>query len=292
MVTSKDFEEPSVKGDGFLIIDDIRLENFGDPSTPVKNNDFEDWDVQNILHPAEWYTTDIYIYETVGIIPPAPLAQQSSDAFSGSKALLLRNRQFGNDILPGLALTGNFEAFDKPTFPLNQRWEFFTGKYKYNSTLDSAAILVRLFKNGFPISIGYHTIPPAIDTEFKTFGFRMNYTVQTTPDSASIVIACANGDHPKGANTSLIVDQLEFANQLVGIDNKIPTSFQLYPNPTNGVFHFSEMMENVEIWNMFGQKLMTFENVQTIDITTLTNQIYLIKTEKNNQIWIQKISKQ
>jgi hypothetical protein len=145
MVTSKDFDEPSVKGDGFLIIDDIRLENFGDPSTAIKNNDFEDWDVQNISHPEEWYTTDIYIYETVGIIPPMPLVQQSSDAFSGSKALLLRNRQFGPDILPGIALTGNFEAFDQPTFPLNQRREFFKGKYKYNSTLDSATILVRLF---------------------------------------------------------------------------------------------------------------------------------------------------
>jgi hypothetical protein len=292
MVTSKDFDEPSVKGDGFLIIDDIRLENFGDPSTAIKNNDFEDWDVQNISHPEEWYTTDIYIYETVGIIPPMPLVQQSSDAFSGSKALLLRNRQFGPDILPGIALTGNFEAFDQPTFPLNQRREFFTGKYKYNSTLDSATILVRLFKNGFPISTGYHLIPPAIDTDFKTFGFRMNYTVQTTPDSASIVIACANGDHPKGANTSLIVDQLEFVDQLVGIDNRIPTTFQLYPNPTTGSIHFSENVENGEIWNMFGQKMMTFENVQTIDITTLTSQMYLIKIENNNQIWIQKISKQ
>jgi hypothetical protein len=135
-------------------------------------------------------------------------------------------------------------------------------------------------------------IPPAIDTDFKTFGFRMNYTVQTTPDSASIVIACANGDHPKGANTSLIVDQLEFVDQLVGIDNRIPTTFQLYPNPTTGSIHFSENVEKVEIWNMFGQKMMTFENVQTIDITILTSQIYLIKTENNNQIWIQKISKQ
>lgn len=292
IITSKNFEAEVVNGDGYLIIDNIKLENFGDPSQDIKNNGFENWEETLIPHPEGWYTTDIYLFENVGIVPPLPFVSLSSDAFSGSKALLLRNRQFGNDIIPGIAFTDGFHAFEQPTFRIDKRWEYFSGKYKYNSTLDSANVMVRLFKNGFPVGFGLTTIPPAQDENYKTFGFRLNYTVQTTPDSASIVIACANGDHPKGANTTLILDDLAFVDDLIGIDKWNDLSLTPYPNPTTGVVHFSENVDKVEIWNMFGQKMMTFENVQTIDITALTNQMYLIKTENNNQIWIQKISKQ
>jgi len=292
MVTSKDFEEPSVKGDGFLIIDDIRLENFGDPSTPVKNNDFEDWDVQNISHPAEWYTTDIYLYETVGIIPPLPLVSESNDAFEGNKALLLSNRQFGQDILPGLAMTGSLDAFLVPTFPMNLRKEYFTGKYKFNSTEDTARILVRLFKNGFPIAIGLQDIPPSQDDAYRTFAFRINYTVQTSPDSASIMIACADGENPRNGNSSLLVDDLQFADSILSIENVASPDFSMYPNPTQGDIYFNENIEEIEIWNIHGQKLEQFKHTNHININHLPNQIYLIKTLHNNKLWTQRIIKQ
>ncbi|MBL4670322.1 MAG: T9SS type A sorting domain-containing protein [Flavobacteriales bacterium] len=82
----------------------------------------------------------------------------------------------------------------------------------------------------------------------------------------------------------------------VGV-NEITQTLELttYPNPTTGKVTFSttEQINSIEIHNLTGQKVTTFNNTNTIDISNLTNGVYFAKiiTATNNSV-MQKIIKE
>jgi len=82
----------------------------------------------------------------------------------------------------------------------------------------------------------------------------------------------------------------------VGV-NEITQTLELttYPNPTTGLVIFSttEQIGSIEIFNLTGQKVATFNNTNTIDISNLTNGVYFAKiiTATNNPV-MQKIIKE
>ncbi|NQX97005.1 MAG: VCBS repeat-containing protein [Flavobacteriales bacterium] len=82
----------------------------------------------------------------------------------------------------------------------------------------------------------------------------------------------------------------------VGV-NEITQTLELttYPNPTTGkvIFSTTEQISSIEIYNLTGQKVATFNNTNTIDISNLTNGVYFAKiiTATNNPV-MQKIIKE
>lgn len=53
----------------------------------------------------------------------------------------------------------------------------------------------------------------------------------------------------------------------------------VYPNPTTGIVYFTEAFAKIKVFNMIGNELISNETVGTsIDLSTLSNGIYLIKT--------------
>ncbi|MBK6574279.1 MAG: T9SS type A sorting domain-containing protein [Saprospiraceae bacterium] len=76
---------------------------------------------------------------------------------------------------------------------------------------------------------------------------------------------------------------LEYADATVGI-NKIDfnnSTIQLYPNPTDNVLTFSETLENIEVYNSYGQLVINrIDSTNYILVAHLTTGIYFVKSDK------------
>ena len=79
-----------------------------------------------------------------------------------------------------------------------------------------------------------------------------------------------------------------------GFNNQ--NNINLYPNPTKNSFALSADMAKVEIYNITGQLIKSFNNIisnQQLDITNLEVGIYLIKlTDRNGTSQSKKLIKE
>lgn len=69
---------------------------------------------------------------------------------------------------------------------------------------------------------------------------------------------------------------------------------KIYPNPTNGILKVESNItefDNISIYNLMGEQMLYFEDVNQINLTTLPNGLYLIKFSVNNQQIIKKVAK-
>ena len=76
---------------------------------------------------------------------------------------------------------------------------------------------------------------------------------------------------------------LNYINPTLDINETIlnNTSIQLYPNPTNNVLKFTETLENIEIYNSYGQLVINkIKSADNISIEHLKEGIYFIKSNK------------
>jgi alpha-L-arabinofuranosidase len=76
---------------------------------------------------------------------------------------------------------------------------------------------------------------------------------------------------------------LEYVNPTVGINqiNLKNTTIQIYPNPTDNVLKFMETLENVEVYNSYGQLVISkIKLTDSISVGHLTAGTYFIKTNK------------
>ncbi len=80
---------------------------------------------------------------------------------------------------------------------------------------------------------------------------------------------------------------------LDGVDNADMTSFQVWPNPTNGILHIeAEGMYTIEIRNLLGQIVLQSKETETIDLSDFEKSVYfLIISDKNGKKSITKIIK-
>jgi len=69
----------------------------------------------------------------------------------------------------------------------------------------------------------------------------------------------------------------------------------IYPNPTNGLFqlHISDgqQVEEVNVYNTFGQKVFTSANVNTIDLTSQSEGVYLVEVKSGGKTMNGKLTK-
>ena len=81
---------------------------------------------------------------------------------------------------------------------------------------------------------------------------------------------------------------------LLGVDEPLKTCIHVWPNPTKGILHIeTENNGKTEVRNLLGQRIMEFENVETLLLEGLENGIYfLIVSNKNGLIHVTKIIKE
>ena len=95
-----------------------------------------------------------------------------------------------------------------------------------------------------------------------------------------------------GAITDIVIDGTN-----LGVESNIIEGFTYYPNPTSSTLNLSsvESIENVEIYNMLGQKVID-QNVNAttseISVSELSTGTYIMKVSVNGQIGTYKILKQ
>lgn len=247
IITSLELDSNTVNGDGYIVIDDLHFASISTRNKDIPNGNFNSWSETQTRHLDGWQTTDSYLFQISGQrINPPIVSEITDDVHGGSTALELRNRLWGADTMPGVIFTGpDPEEFETPSFPINQKWKYIEGFYKYNPEGgDSATIAVSLFKSGVPIG-GVQAILFTPKSDWSYFAFEFQYLVDITPDSATLFITNSNPDQPHGLNTTLVLDDVQFTNQNLGVFDLFANKLNVFPNPFRDEIHLSGI-QNIE----------------------------------------------
>jgi len=87
---------------------------------------------------------------------------------------------------------------------------------------------------------------------------------------------------PSCLNSATITGDGTIGGVLSVASNELTNSIEIYPNPTQGIFTLNHSgIEKVEVYNYIGQKVLE-NNQKTINISHLTNGIYVLKVYINN----------
>jgi hypothetical protein len=72
-------------------------------------------------------------------------------------------------------------------------------------------------------------------------------------------------------------------------EEKTNATILAYPNPVKDALHLNQEADEIIIYNILGEQMMKAQNVQSINVSELSNGIYILSIVKNNQISSQKI---
>ncbi len=81
---------------------------------------------------------------------------------------------------------------------------------------------------------------------------------------------------------------------IVGLDDNTLTDFYVYPSPTTGILNIQSKtsIDQIEVYNLLGQLILSNSNVNTIDISSVSQGVYFIKVkDENGNIGTQKVVK-
>jgi len=91
--------------------------------------------------------------------------------------------------------------------------------------------------------------------------------------TATVTATANDGSNVHGTYTIQVTSTIGINETIQNLD------LNIFPNPTKGIVTFSatEQISSIEIYNLTGQKVATFNNTNTIDISNLSNGIYTAK---------------
>ena len=101
----------------------------------------------------------------------------------------------------------------------------------------------------------------------------VNYTVQGTDVNGCV-------------NTAVVVIKV---NSCIGLDESTETRFQVFPNPSKGLFYV-EVPEvnnmNLAVYNVLGQEIYkcSAQSLQTIDLSKFSQGIYTLRIYHHNTV--------
>ena len=105
--------------------------------------------------------------------------------------------------------------------------------------------------------------------------------------NGTISIVVGVGSNNTNANKSFYVNALLIRpNTMTAVNEITEKDFILYPNPVKSVAHLEtiEDLNNVEIYDLSGRKLLVFNNIKTnktdLDLSSLNAGCYILKTQK------------
>jgi hypothetical protein len=64
--------------------------------------------------------------------------------------------------------------------------------------------------------------------------------------------------------------------------NEIYSNLEVYPNPTNGIINFNEVVSEGQIFNLQGRLVFEFTDKNRIDISNIYQGTYILKTGRKN----------
>ena len=83
---------------------------------------------------------------------------------------------------------------------------------------------------------------------------------------------------------------------LTGIsETEAEKNIQIFPNPTNGLLRIESnnlKIQQIQITDMIGKTMMTSENVKTLDISGLSEGLYLVSLHTSEGIFSKRIVKE
>ncbi len=238
IVSSLNLESQEFNGDGYIIFDDIHFATISTRNKEIPNGDFENWSEETRPDLLNWYTTDDYLLDLVGFKNPFPLVKQSNKGRSGSKGLELTTKKLGDDLLPGMIISGeSFVDVDRPTIPMNHRWTYLEGYYQYKPVAgDSAFIAAVFFKTGIPVGSVEVTIDKEA-TSYTYFAEEISFYSSIEPDSVVVFITSSNADNPQGDGSWLMIDDIRFTDQISNVFDLNLNRLYVYPNPFTSTIH-------------------------------------------------------
>jgi hypothetical protein len=68
----------------------------------------------------------------------------------------------------------------------------------------------------------------------------------------------------------------------IGVEDHSKTEFTLYPNPTSGMVNLSEVASRVEVYDFSGRMVMTDENVNSVNLSSQANGVYVFRITTND----------
>lgn len=151
---------------------------------------------------------------------------------------------------------------------------------------------VQLFENGAPKGGVRTTSNTALEIPFLETG--KNYTV-------SVQTNCNNCVQPESQSTSHSVNFSLPPAKLLGLTQKQGMLFELYPNPSSGVFNITFRAESeepitVEVLDLSGKVLYTRayaatlgENQLTVELSQYMSGMYLVQLKQNGKVSTAKI---
>lgn len=121
---------------------------------------------------------------------------------------------------------------------------------------------------------------PILNIVFRAFKYSLDYPAFTGRDLTPGVPVEQN---PTGCNILSVTD-----HELLDV------STTLYPNPVKNLLTIDSKntIEKIEVYNIQGQKVKSVINRNTLDLSTVTSGIYLVKVFSNNNLITRKIIKQ
>mgnify|MGYP001570822404 FL=1 len=235
VAASRDLDEDTVNGNGFVILDDIHFTTISKRHKELNNGDFENWSANGVEVPKDWFTVDDF-YAELGFPTPYPLVSKSTDAHGGKYSMLLRNIEQANDFAPGIAASVlDMSRIEKPGFPVNRNWKFLEGWYKYETNGDdSMNVNVVMYKLGVPISLGMKQSNKSV-SDWTYFTVPLTYlTDLVIADSATLILASCNPDEARSGDTKLWIDDLKFTDNPLSVFERTRHKLGVYPNPFEG----------------------------------------------------------
>ena len=232
----------------YLKVDEVR---FTGDQPQIPNNGFEQWDSFSFDQLDDWEYLDMYNYG-IYLDPDDGMVVQNTSSQHGSYAAEVRNIDIGEEtgmMVPGL-IAGNINTLTadetgSPSFPLEHQPQALHGYYKFfPENGDSLVISCALFNEGIPTGSNQRELVITEQAEDYT-SFTLDLELGYTPaDSATISIEPYN-TLPLGLSKAM-VDNLRFdgfSDELVvgrvELSASSPQlSFNLYPNPTNGILNW------------------------------------------------------
>lgn len=78
----------------------------------------------------------------------------------------------------------------------------------------------------------------------------------------------------------------------VGLEDVKDVEVSFYPNPTKGEIAFSAMIERIEVIDLTGRVLLSFDNAREINISSLSSGAYYLRLRTNESVVMQKVIKE
>ena len=120
---------------------------------------------------------------------------------------------------------------------------------------------------------------PAINESFRAYRYPEGYS---------------GFDNVVFNNTGIIEDVNSISQEcinLLSVDDSYFTSLNVYPNPTKDDLNFDVHVDFIEVYDLYGKKILSQTNSENINLENLPDGLYIIKLLNNDRSEFFKISK-